>query len=360
MDESLSWLDGVRGAVAECATVEGLGIAPAEGRATAPALASRGFPGLVPLWTGARSTIALLPLPTTELRSWPAVIEKDGESLILATNCASALPRFWMLRLLAYSETAGSRLAQAIELGHEKAAALHHALGGTAETLATMQAAIADAPVRAALVRQPGGEPDLTYGALARRIDPGPQFASYADWFDAVAAGGKPDLPDSSRLGIWNRQAAYWAARVGPPDPPMAVAQRFEALEAFAGIGSGVPSTPIWSAQPGSASGRVAHYDLAARIDPDAAEDEVHRGILTALHSEGIDYDGLAHAEAVVALDEGGKPERAWGALHSAAWWGSRAVGEAPAAILDGARLLASRHGWDEIAWAVRCAEGGT
>ena len=39
-------------------------------------------------------------------------------------------------------------------------------------------------------------------------------------------------------------------------------------------------------------------------------------------------------------LDERGEPERAWGALHSAAWWGARNVGEAPPAMLDGARLL--------------------
>jgi hypothetical protein len=66
-----------------------------------------------------------------------------------------------------------------------------------------------------------------------------------------------------------------------------------------------------------------------------------------------MDYDGYAHAEAVVALDESGEPERAWGALHSAAWWGANSVGKAPAAMLDGGRLLAERHGWKDIGWAL-------
>jgi hypothetical protein len=72
-----------------------------------------------------------------------------------------------------------------------------------------------------------------------------------------------------------------------------------------------------------------------------------------------MNYEGYAHAEAVVALDERGEPERAWGALHSAAWWGANSRGVAPSAMFDGARLLARRHGWDDIAWAVEQATGG-
>ena len=85
--------------------------------------------------------------------------------------------------------------------------------------------------------------------------------------------------------------------------------------------------------------------------------DPVVAGIVRALVAEGTSYRGLAHAEAVVVLDERGEPHRAWGSLQSAAWWAARSTGHTPEAMLTGAIFLAERHSWDDVHWVVERAQ---
>ena len=83
------------------------------------------------------------------------------------------------------------------------------------------------------------------------------------------------------------------------------------------------------------------------------SSDPVSIALARALTEQALSYRGLAHAEAVVVLDERGEPERAWGVMQSAAWWAARRTGAVPDAILEGARFLAERHGWADVAWVV-------
>lgn len=361
MTEVRDWFSAIEQAVAELTRTPDYMVASPSGRFTPAALAARGFPATLPLWSGTGAAVALLPLPSLPAARWPAFIERRGQGLLLATNSATALPRFWMLRVLR-DDQACDRLAKQWGRDHRAAVELHKLLGGDPEALEAAAASIVNLDRRKEFVTELGPADTIqkAYSRLVRRVDPSPSFTAYADWFDRIVECGQPDRPPGRDLGVWRRQAVYWAVKTGTRSTSSLLPRTdlVQAIEAFAGIGSGVPTRAYWDAQPGAASGEATQSSLASSAGQDSTDDDVARGLIAALEDQGMDYDGYAHAEAVVALDERGKPERAWGALHSAAWWGARSRGEAPPAMLDGARLLASRHGWDDLAFAIERAEG--
>jgi hypothetical protein len=130
-------------------------------------------------------------------------------------------------------------------------------------------------------------------------------------------------------------------------------------IEERAGLDSGVFDEPSWSIQPGGASSETMLTEAAMSTShAPPSTDAVGEQIRDALLKEGASYRGLAHAEAVPILAQSGEAKRAWGILLSAAWWAARNTGEAPSATLDGARLLADRHGWSDVRWVVDRAAG--
>ena len=340
-----------------------MGLATVDGAAQ-NALSRLGYPGVLPLWAGSHVTVGLLALPAIDPAQWPCIVIERGEAATLAATAATALPRYLMQRRLSNLPSAARQLADRWQELKEPALELHLSLGGTPVSLQAVAEVLTEERSRDSfqLGALPREQFEAAHSALARAIDPSPDFKHYADWFDAVLA--RPPVPVRTRLyGLWARQALCWAYNVrrgGDPeidDPlaPMAL------VEPFAGLDTGFPIRASWSSSPaeGSSSG---HISAVADMLPSklTAGDSVQASLVKAIRQHGPGYDGYAHAEAVVALDERGEPERAWGALHSAAWWMAQTIGEAPPAILDGARLLCDRHGWDDLRWVVDRNAGGS
>jgi hypothetical protein len=352
---------------ARVAGLSRIGIRPVDRQARSK-LVRGGFVGVLPLWRRAGVTVGLQAMPGQAPEAWPGVIEKGDQALTLAADASTLLPRFLFTRLLSNNIEGAESLAGKWPEVRDEATALHDLLGGAPEILATVVGVITDPETRKPFeydVDRPAPF-EAAHSRLARKIDRSPAFARYADWIDASLTGNAAPPHPPEAYGVWVRQLYCRAAefprdRLGGAMLPQAIL--LDLAEAFAGLDTAVPNVPGWELRPGASSGAAALVSIANKIDLDAcADDPIRRGLVEALRTEHMNYRGLAHAEAVVALDEGGEPERAWGALHSAAWWGARSTGEAPAAILDGARLLCDRHGWDHIRWVVdRAAEtGGT
>lgn len=339
-----------------------VGIEPAR-EALGRELIGCGYPGVLPLWRDRFVIAGALGLPGVEPRHWPALMIERGEAATLATNSATLLPRFLMQRRLSNLPAAAEALAGRWPELADAARALHLSLGGAGESLEALAEVLKDASKRDAFRHKTGEDEsfEAAHGALARAIDRSPEFGHYADWFDCCIRDDLP--PVETRLyGVWARQALCWSfnlsldgePEIDDPHAPIAL------VEAFAGLDTAFPIKPSWaaSAADGSSDG---HIPIVAESVAEAnlGDDAVQTGLVEALRAAGSRYEGYAHAEAVVALDERGEPERAWGALHSAAWWMARNVGEAPPAILDGARLLCDRHGWDDLRWVVDRNAGG-
>jgi hypothetical protein len=327
------------------------------------ALTAKGFFGVLPLWREAEVTAGLLALPNLEPTGWPGIIEKGGQALTLSSDAGTILPRFLMSRFLSNNIAGAKQLSKAWPEAQAGLSALHAVLGGMAETLEVLADVINDSRERRAFEYDAGVEGfETAHSILARRIDRSEQFSRFADWMDASIAGDPLPRESAQAYGPWARQLYVRAA--GLPDDlvdDLPQATLLELLETFAGIDTAVPNVPTWEARPGAGSGQAALVALAARIDLDSCpNDPVAAGLLRALRVQGVRYDGYAHAEAVVARDEGGQPERAWGTLHSAAWWAARSIGEAPSAMLDGARLLADRSDWKDIRWVIDRAAGSS
>jgi hypothetical protein len=195
---------------------------------------------------------------------------------------------------------------------------------------------------------------EAAHGQLARAIDPSAQFHAYADWFDRRLAEETAQI-EPDRYGAWARQALTWsfvferATRAGPANPRSLLPLVTE----HSGLDTGMATDPTW-ARPNDGASDSKLLMIAQTIQDEAVlDDPVDRGLVKALATMGFNYDGYAHAEAVVALDERGEGTRAWGALNAAAWWMARRFGQATPAILDGARLLCDQHGWNDVRWVV-------
>jgi hypothetical protein len=349
---------------AKVAALSGVGIRPIDPQVRQK-LHSAGFVGMLPLWKHGAVTVGLQAMPGMAVEAWPGIIETGGQALTLAANTATLVPRFLFTRVLSNNVEGAASFAEKWPQLSDKVTALHDELGGAPATLAAVVGVITDPQSCQAF------EYDVdrlakfaaAHSALARKLDPSPAFIRYADWIDAAIAGDAAPKHPPGAFGPWARQLFCRAARLprdqlGDATLPQAIL--LDLVEAFSGLDTGVPQIPGWQLRPGNSSGAAALVSIARKLDPEMLPDDpVPRGLIKALDTEGINYRGIAHAEAVVALDERGEPERAWGALHAAAWWAARNTGEAPPAMLDGARLLADRHGWDDIRFVVDYVSGG-
>jgi len=363
MAELKQWVAEVDARVGELAAQPAFGIRPVTPKERAQLLA-RGFPGMLALWTSGTSMAGLLALPDVPSARWPGVIEARGQALTIASDATTLLPRFLMNQKLSNNPGGAERVGAAWSASGDAVEALHAALGGTLNALQAIGAAFRE-PARRETFKFRGAktaEFQAAHSALAQQIDKSDAMHTYADWLDKAINGDKAPLADPEALGAWKRQALAWTSRLiltRRRGYPIATSLLIDLVEAFAGLDTGVPVAPTWALRAGAASGETAIISVADKLDPnDLAQDEVVAGLVRALQDQGDNYDGYAHFEATAAREEGGQASRAWGALNSAAWWTARRTGEAPPAVVDGARLLTERHGWDEVRWTVDRASG--
>jgi hypothetical protein len=359
------WLADVDQAVRAITRTRVLDIRDPPEPALARTVAMAGFPAVLPLWSGQFQTVGLLATPLEAPEAWPAVILKDGQGLTLASSARTLLPQLMVQRALSNLPQAAERLAERWTDVGPGVSALHQTLGGAEEDLQHVAEVVGDPERRAAFTLAKGHEAafERAHSTLFRSIDRSDPFRRYADWLDACIEAQWTAPDDPMRYGAWGRRVVCWASRLAirygrvhevPAD------WMHRVIHGHAGLDSGVPNKASWLARVGAASGEAALVEAARSIDRMPGKgDHVPERLADALLAEGMSYRGLAHAEAVVALDERGEPIRAWEALQSAAWWAARAGGRPPEALLDGARFIASRHGWSDVQWVVEHALSG-
>jgi hypothetical protein len=355
-----SWTKHIDAIVGTLASESTLGIGGPANDVLYRRLGLAGFSGVMPLWSGRRHVVGLLVDPTVDHEAWAAVILDDGDALTLATDSRTLLPQLIVKRVLSKFPEAGKRLADGWGRVGTAAKALHLCLGGTHETLDEV-VEVTSSPVARESFRYVSGNEarfEHAHSDLLRRIDGSDSFVRFAAWMDEAVAGRRPELAPFDAYGAWGRRVTMSAQRMAVSNPklPRPPADSLHRLvQEFAGVDSAIAAKPSWAAQAGAASGEAALVEAATAIEREAlsSEDPVAKGIVIAMLAEGSSYSGLAHAEATVVLDEQGDVSRAWAVLQSASWWSARTLGEAPEAMLEAARSMATRHRWDETLWVL-------
>jgi hypothetical protein len=357
------WVAEIERAVAGVSAVPSMGFGESTGRALSRAVASRGFLGVLPLWSTGGRVVGLWADPEASPEIWPGVVLADGQALTVASDSSTLLPQI-IVQQFSSDPDAVRRLTTNWTKYGSAVESLHERLGGSSNTLDIVIGAASDSTTLEAF-NYSGDTADFeeAHSELSRKIDRSASFKRYAGWLDGAVAGRYTAPVEPARYGSWGRRVLCWANRLSftrPSTPGPSVDQLWQVVEGHAGLDSGVPTVPSWAVEPGGASGEGALIQAAMTIDHyPPADDPLRRGLLRALLSEGSAYRGLAHAEATVALDERGEPERAWAVMQSAAWWAARNMSEVPDVFLLGARFLAESHHWADILTVLDRASGG-
>jgi hypothetical protein len=343
--------DDISASIASVASTP-LGVQPYEKQK----FAKHGYPGVLPLWHGDFTDIGLLAKPGVGWEQWPVVILQTGQAVTLATNLATALPRFLIQNSIANLPDEASELAKRWPEVQATAEALHKALGGDAESLTVVTKVLQDEAAMARLNVRSENDRDYetALGAIFKQIDSSGQFGAYHDFLVRRLSGEKP-RSRFGQLDQWQRQALWWTIVLDGNQAFDSIDSNIfrTSFEEYAGVDDGLPSQITWDRiNDGPADANLLTAADLAKGRP-ALKTQMTTTIIESMLQSGLSYNGLAHAEAVPLADEAGEPERAWGLLNSAAWWMARSGGEIPAAIFDGARLLCDRHGWDDIRWVL-------
>jgi hypothetical protein len=235
---------------------------------------------------------------------------------------------------------------------------LHQVLGGGDDELEPVIEVIRSAEARAKFVKHKDNrrEFEQAHSSLLKTVDRSPSFHRYADWLDGSIAGRSVVPGDRKDFGVWGRRVVFLATRAARRrelDQTLPAPLVQWAIEGDAGIDSGVPVKATWAARVGASSGEAGNVEAALLIaDEPPTGDAVSDGLRRALVAQGLSYTGLAHAEAVVALEQS-ESVRAWKALHSATWWAARQMSDITSTLFDGARLLVSQNDWPDVQWVV-------
>ncbi|WBY07624.1 hypothetical protein PIB19_20310 [Sphingomonas sp. 7/4-4] len=321
------------------------------------ALARAGFPALLPLWRSDVLIFGLVAWPGRPVTEWTGVVVSEGQALTLAATARHLLPMFILTHIILDDAELVGRLKQGWPALRGPLEALHRHLGGedlTALEWALGQEALLD--LVAARSRDPAAYEEAA-SRLARRFNPTAEFIAFADWLDAVIRGEDDPPVRSEPLGPWRRLAIalayqhFW--RASPP-PAGSASIRRDLIESFSGIDSGAPRMKSWGLWTRIGSGESTLLSLAGTLSGSGGpKDEIDTGLARAIEAGGMDYDGVAHAEATAVLAEGSDPIRGWGTLNTAAWWMARQFGEMPPAIADGVKLLTTEQNWPDLRWVV-------
>jgi hypothetical protein len=233
------WCENVEAKVAFLAEASRTGILPFDAKAP-NALAARGFFGVLALWKETSVTVGLQALPGVEPASWPGVIEKDGQALTLSADARTLLPRFLLIRFLSNNASGLEELAAEWSGVRERFEGLHEVLGGYEGPLDAVGRVI-DSPVhRKSMVRN-RKQPmpfESAMSAIARQVEPTPEFECFADWLDAAIAGDPKPRYAPEQLGVWARQCFCWAQKLlttRPERVKLPGAAVLQIIEAFAG-----------------------------------------------------------------------------------------------------------------------------
>jgi hypothetical protein len=316
-----------------------------------------GYPLCLQLWRGWRASVVLVPLPDLQWSRWPAIIINERDALPLASDRSTAFPQFLVKRLVSANPKGAARLRDNWAIDRKDAGHLQSMLAGDPTVLEAIVMAISDERRFAALTDRKAAGFERAHSDLIRSLDPSPSFARFADWIDQSIDSGTAADGISRIDWPWNWLALSWSAFDRSNDVQginSALCDAWNVIERFSGIGSGVANKPTWGQGAGAYSGSdtlALLLDLFENVQ--RSDDPIKSRIAKSMIAQGFEYDGVAHAEAVAMADEAGDPHRAWGLLHSAAWWMGRNLNEVPPAIFDGARLVCERHNWADIRWVV-------
>lgn len=364
MTQLRKWYEACRQRAAVLADACELPIEVSDDRTHAGLLAA-GFPGVLPLWKVREMTVGLLAEPSVSPERWRGVVVEDKQGATVCADASMLLPNFLFRRFLLRGGSSLENLRRSWTNSRPLFATLHRELGGTENGLARLDEALDD-PRLTEAVTYDSKDPapfDRMMSSIARRIDPSPEFSRFADWLDGAIAGEIRPAMAPSDYGVWARPCFAWAEALlesRPHEPVLPSGILASMVLEYAGLDTGAQQMATWAAFRPSGSVETNQVRMARDVDLDTlGADPVLRGLVQTLRAKHFDYDGYTHAEALVVLDERGEPERAWGTLHSAAWWMAERLGRSPPAILDGARLLCDRHGWDDLRWVVDRNAGG-
>lgn len=350
------WMRTTEQAVAAIGRGSAVGINQPATDDVARAVVLDGFLGILPLWTGTRHVVGLVADPRSDPHEWRGVILQDGQGLTIASDSRTLLPQLIVQRSLSNAPETTAQLADRWSSLKEPLFHLHRVLGGVDESLKAVEDVVLDVSARDAFRFVKGGEAafESAHSRLCRAIDGSASFVRYADWLDGCIAGNCRVVSETRSYGPWERRVLCWTQRLRLSGlaQELPTARLVSIVEAEAGIDSGVPREPSWSVHAGGASATTALVEAADELrERGDALDPVSAAVVAGLTAEDTSYGGLAHAEAAVALDEQGDAIRSWGALQSAAWWAARSGAKVTGPMLDGARSMASRHKWSDVAW---------
>src|SRR5262249_44118678 len=132
----------------------------------------------------------------------------------------TVLPRYLLSRFLSDNSSGLKKLAGNWKTALPFLQELHAKLGGDAKTFACVASAIED-PTRHSSFDLDKAAPQRFHAvtsALARRIDPSPEFTAFADWLDG-AIGGNTEPPTAlDRMGPWARLCFCWSSTLSSPE----------------------------------------------------------------------------------------------------------------------------------------------
>jgi hypothetical protein len=277
---------------------------------------------------------------------------RDDDCWTVASDRTTLVPQLLVRSTLRTSERRA--LAQEWSEIEPGLMALHAHAGGNEAAMAAVAEGLGATELSATSATEPADDESWRLASsLFRAVDPTPAARQFADWLDALSAGQAPPSAAAEAYGIWSRRVMCWSEVLdlaGRAPVRFAAPSRYSIIEQAAGVDSGVSLRVSWRADIGEGSAETVLLEVAMRIQQEAnIDDGVTRALALAMDSEGPDYRGLAHAEAVVVLKDRREPERAWGALQSAAWWSSRHLGHMPDFVMNGGRLLAEENGWTDL-----------
>jgi len=290
--------------------------------------------------------------PGQAARDGAVVLCRGNTCITLATSLGHALPV--LIYYLEVHRIPGgwSRLQERWPRVEDELVALHESLGGAGRLEALRDVLFDDR-----LAVQAGIAAEGVLSEILCRLDPSPSHVAYRKYAQKAISERDAPLPLPEGLGPW-KEAATTVAYVTPrSEPPRSIELRaaWDVLRISAALDTGqiyMPRhlfTPITTRSQDMLLSAAAKLIESAKDLPEAWREEPMWHTVEAMASEGRAYTGLAHMEAARDLDLAGRPEEAFTALTSAAFWSSTALGTAFLPALEAARYLAENHGWTEI-----------
>ena len=240
-----AWIAELHEQVAAFGAEPAVGIEQAPDATLSKTVASNGFPGVIPLWSGRRGIVGLQADPNAPPQKWRGVILRGSQGLTLASDSRTLLPQFVISELLSNSPDRARRLAERWTDVGTRVMALHKSLGGDEQRMMVVLAAASDSATREEFKYKKDQEDrfEKAHSTLCRKVDDSESFAKYADWLDACISADWVAPAPNEGYGPWARRVLCWWGRLslsqrGIPKPPSAALHPI--VESEAGVDAGV------------------------------------------------------------------------------------------------------------------------